>query len=163
MNNVRSDRAIGGDTGGVGLFLLLTLAISSIFYTLAIVSGHLGGANGGYVAGLMWSPGLAALATTAIRRLGAASLGLGRWNGRAALIAYLVPLGYGAIAYGSIWGLGFGGFAEPAAIAPLAEKLDWQFTAPLLFVPSSSSCRQRQAWCAASPPRSARRSVGVVT
>jgi uncharacterized protein len=50
----------------VGVFLALTLGFSSVFYTLIIQSGQLTAANLLYVAGLMWCPGLAALATKAI-------------------------------------------------------------------------------------------------
>jgi predicted nucleic acid-binding protein len=43
--------------------LLKTLLISSVFYFLIVKSGHMGGGLGAYVAGLMWSPGFAALLT----------------------------------------------------------------------------------------------------
>jgi hypothetical protein len=55
--------AASGQPRAIPIFLATTVLISSVFYFLIIKSGHMGGAWGSYVTGLMWSPGLAALLT----------------------------------------------------------------------------------------------------
>lgn len=99
---------------GIGLFLLLTLVLSGVFWALIIATGHLGGGRGLYVTGLMWCPGVAALLTC--RRLGDGQGRLGwRWGAwRWQWLAYLVPLGYTVVAYGVVWSTGLGGFGNGA-------------------------------------------------
>lgn len=58
-----SNVAVAGQSRAIPVFLLTTLLISSIFYFLIVKSGHMSGGSGAYVAGLMWSPGFAALLT----------------------------------------------------------------------------------------------------
>jgi membrane protease YdiL (CAAX protease family) len=116
-------------------YLALTALFSSVFWTLMISSGHVGAGKGMYVAGLMWCPALAALATVHLRHLDFRVLGL-RWGGaRYALLSYVTPLAYAGIAYALIWIFGLGFFPDPAAIAAIAQKLDWTVTAPAAFVP----------------------------
>ena len=66
------------ESRAIPIFLLMTLLISSVFYFLIIKSGHMGGGWGAYVAGLMWSPGFAALLTCKLLRRDLRSLGWGR-------------------------------------------------------------------------------------
>jgi len=61
-------------------YLALTACTSGLFWALMIASGHVGAGNGSYVAGLMWCPAVAAVATVYIRRLDFKMLGL-RWGG----------------------------------------------------------------------------------
>ncbi len=96
-------------------YLALTACTSSLFWALMIVSGHVGAGNGSYVAGLMWCPAVAAVATVYIRRLDFKMLGL-RWGGaRYAILAYCTPLAYATIAYALILIFGFGFFPNTAA------------------------------------------------
>jgi membrane protease YdiL (CAAX protease family) len=106
------------------VFLILVVAISSIFWTLVI--GASGGGRGGgrsLTMGLMWSPAAAALLTVWIRKLDIASLGWGwgenKWN----LTAYLLPLGYAFVAYLVIWVAGLGTFGDPAAVTKLGASM----------------------------------------
>jgi membrane protease YdiL (CAAX protease family) len=123
------------DTAAIGTYILLATLISAIFWAIIIATGHVGGGAGHYVEALMWSPAIAAFLTVALRKLDSRSLGL-RWhNNRFALIAYLTPLAYAAIAYLATWLLGFGGFPDPVVSAALAAKLGWNFTAPGIFIP----------------------------
>lgn len=116
-------------------FLALTAAFSSIFWALIISAGHVGGGAGLYVAGLMWCPAIAAVATSFIRRLDFKELGL-RWGGaRYAWLSYLTPVAYAAIAYALIWIFGLGSFPNAAAIGSIAHKLGWTVTNPPLFIP----------------------------
>ncbi|SFS01696.1 CAAX protease self-immunity [Dyella sp. OK004] len=112
-------------TSGVGLFLLLTFALSSVFYALIIATGHLGGAKGMYVTGLMWCPGVAALLTCRLRGEGPARLGWrwGEW--RWPWLAYVVPLGYAAVAYVIIWSTGLGGFGNTEFVSSMGKALGW--------------------------------------
>ncbi|MBC9032270.1 CPBP family intramembrane metalloprotease [Sphingomonas sp. JC676] len=119
--------------GDVGTFLGLAIAISCIFYALILSTGA-APAGRYYVTGLMWTPGVAALLTVRLRGLDMASLGLGWGEGRWALTGYLVPLGYTLVAYAAVWILGFGGFADQANVAALADTLGWKDTAPALVI-----------------------------
>lgn len=47
----------------VGIFLPITLALSSVFYFLIIRSGMTSGGFGTYATGIMWCPGISALIT----------------------------------------------------------------------------------------------------
>jgi len=119
-------------------YLALAVLISTVWWTIIIWTGHVGGGAGHYVEGLMWAPAIAAFLTIALRRLDPRTLGL-RWGGgRDALLAYLTPLAYAAIAYGAVWSLGFGGFPNPVAIAALSKRLGWSLDAgafvPLYFL-----------------------------
>lgn len=116
-------------------YLALTTAFSSFFWTLMIAAGHVGAGKGLYVAGLMWCPAAAALATCYLRPVDFKTLGL-RWGGaRYALLSYFTPLAYATIGYALIWIFGFGFFPDPSAIAAIAEKLGWTITNPVAFIP----------------------------
>lgn len=121
------------NTSRIGIFLLLTLALSSVFYALIIACGHVGGGMGMYVTGLMWSPGTAALITCRITGKPVAELGFGwgrwRWN----WLAYVLPLIYAGAAYVLIWLTGLGGFGNPDYLARIAKGLGWPH-APMWLV-----------------------------
>lgn len=70
-----------GESRAIPIFLLTTLLISSVFYFLIIKSGHMCGGWGAYVAGLMWSPGFAALLTCKLLRRNLNGIGWG-WGKR---------------------------------------------------------------------------------
>ncbi len=125
-------RADGQERDGVAivLFLALTILLSGIFYTLIIRAGHLSAGNRHYGEALMWMPAIAALLTVAIRRLDIKSLGLSTFGARYAVLGYVTPLLYAAIAYALVWTLGFGKFPDAAAIATLSARLGWRLNAP---------------------------------
>jgi uncharacterized protein len=107
------------------LFLALTSALSSIFYALIIVTGHVGGGNGNYELGLMWSPALAALLTCRLSGMPVQSLGWGWGAWRWQWLAYAIPLGYTAVAYGIVWISGYGGFPDPKFVISTRASLGW--------------------------------------
>lgn len=110
-------------SSGIGLFLLLAFALSGVFYALVIATGHLGGAMGMYVTGLMWCPGVAALLTCRLRGESPARLGW-RWGDwRWPWLAYLVPLGYALATYAIVWGTGLGGFGNPEFLEKIGAAL----------------------------------------
>lgn len=118
--------AHAGKSSGIGLFLLLTFAFSSVFYAVVIATGHLGGAMGMYVTGLMWCPGIAALLTCRLRGEGFDRLGW-RWGAwRWQWLAYLVPLGYTAVAYAIVWATGLGGYGNPEYLDKIGTALGWK-------------------------------------
>jgi membrane protease YdiL (CAAX protease family) len=123
------------DGAAIGTYLLLAILISAIFWAIIIATGHVGGGAGHYVEALMWSPAVAAFLTAAIRKLDSRSLGLGWRDSWLALLAYVVPLAYAAIAYIATWALGFGSFPDPTVSVALAAKLGWSFASPGSFVP----------------------------
>lgn len=91
------------------IYLFITFALSSIFYVL------LAGANRdtstlGLVAGLMWSPGVAAIITSLILKRKLSGLGW-RWGKtKYQFLSYVLPIVYGALAYGVVWISGLGAF-----------------------------------------------------
>jgi membrane protease YdiL (CAAX protease family) len=92
----------------IATFLILTLAFSSIFYTLIISAGSLGANGGRYVLLLMWSPGVSALLTRLIFQHNVKGEGW-RWgNSKYELGAYLLPIAYALVAYGAVWLSGYG-------------------------------------------------------
>lgn len=112
-------------SSGVGLYLLLTLSLSSVFYALLIGTGHLASAGGSYTFGLMWCPGLAAVLTCVLRGEPLARLGWrwGEWRWQ--WMSYLVPLAYAAVAYLIIWTTGLGGFGDAGFMEGLGKRLGW--------------------------------------
>ena len=91
----------------VGLYVVLTFALSSFFYVLIIRSGHLDGGGGTWVLGLMWCPAAAAVIASLATRRPLAAIGW-RWSWRYAGLAYAIPVAYGLVAYGATWALGLG-------------------------------------------------------
>jgi membrane protease YdiL (CAAX protease family) len=98
--------------GGLAVFLVLTLSLSSIFYFLIAKSGQVGGGWGAYIGCLMWCPGLAALLTCKYLRRDLSSLGWNWGKSRYQIACYLIPLAYGAAIYGFVWLTGLGGFYD---------------------------------------------------
>ena len=92
------------------LYLILTLALSSVFWALIIWSGHLASGHGDLAHGVMWCPALAALASCRILGRSFRSLAW-RWpRGRYVALAYFLPLANAGVAYGAVWVLGLGGW-----------------------------------------------------
>ena len=103
-----------------GLFLLLMMGLSAIFYAIMISQGA---TNRLSVTGIMWSPGIAAVLSCILLKRPVASLpwgwGAWRWN----WFAYLLPIAYGLAMYLPVWLLGLGGsaFGAPEALAGIFE------------------------------------------
>lgn len=94
----------------VSTFLLLTLALSSIFYFLIIYTGKLGSGSGLYVTGLMWCPGLSAIITLKLHKRNLTELGWQWSSSRYIKWSYLLPILYVLVSYLIIWGFGWGHF-----------------------------------------------------
>jgi membrane protease YdiL (CAAX protease family) len=89
-------------------FLGLTFALSAVFWWLIAAAGSIGANGGAYLFGLMWSPGVSALATRFAFRRNATPdsrrSAVASWAG----LAYVLPLGYATVAYGAVWATGLG-------------------------------------------------------
>ncbi|MDA2914097.1 CPBP family intramembrane metalloprotease [Acidobacteriia bacterium AH_259_A11_L15] len=118
---------------GILVFLLLTFALSSIFYYLILSAGRLSAGGGNYVLGLMWSPGMAALLTRLLfqRNLRGQGWGWGRW--RYQLLSYALPLLYAAVVYIPIWLTGLGAF-NPSFFDQVALRFGWEQTSQLALL-----------------------------
>jgi hypothetical protein len=109
----RAGRGIRLDAGrgtwrAVGLFLVLTIRLSGVFWVLINATQM---SNPFYVWLLMWVPGCAALLTCRILRRPLRSMGW-TWNWRYVLIGYLIAIAYCLMASLGIWLSGVGGFPD---------------------------------------------------
>ena len=103
-------------------YLVLAFALSSIFYWL-ILSGRKG--QGLLILGLMWCPGVAALATRLFYQKDLRDTGWAWGKTRYQVLSYAVPLLGALLVYGTVWLTGFGGFSDAALTTkrPLAVSL----------------------------------------
>jgi uncharacterized protein len=97
------------------VFLLLTLAFSSVFYFLIIKAGALGNLT----VGLMWCPGLAGILTQLSFEKSLRGLGWRFKPVKYQLTAYLTPLAYALAAYLVLWLSGLGRFDPEGARSAL--------------------------------------------
>lgn len=109
----------------ITLFLLITFALSSIFYFLIIHTGKLGSGFGMYVTGLMWCPGLSALITTRILKRKISGLGWQWGKTKYQFRSYIVPLLYALTAYIIIWASGWGGFYNNDFVKQISASFGW--------------------------------------
>ena len=112
-------------------YLLLAFALSSIFYYLILVQHH-GKLGNLTVLCLMWSPGVAGLATRLIYQGNLRGIGW-RWGRtRYQVLSYLLPLAGGLLVYGITWLTGLGGFKGALSHRPLPVSLFLLATAGFL-------------------------------
>ncbi|HEX3528456.1 MAG TPA: hypothetical protein VH988_15435 [Thermoanaerobaculia bacterium] len=88
------------------VFLVLTYALSSIFYVLIISSGKLKMLP---TLGLMWCPGVAALIVRLATQRNLRGTGWGWGKTRWQVLSYLLPAGMGLVVYGLVWATGLDG------------------------------------------------------
>lgn len=115
-------------------YLLLTVLFCTGPYVL-MAKSEVGGGGGGYVTALMWGPALAAIVTIWLKKMDWSGLGFAWRHTPSCWAGYWLPIAYALVAYVLIWTLGLGGFADPANIQPLAERLGWTITDKATFVP----------------------------
>lgn len=104
-------------------FLLITFALSSIFYFLIIYTGKLRNGFGMYATGLMWCPGISAIITSILLKRKISSLGWQWGKTKFQVQSYLIPLFYAFIAYLIIWIVGWGKFYNHEFVSQVAESL----------------------------------------
>jgi len=112
----------------LAIFLALTTVLSAAFHVVIARAGSMQTGGGLYVAGLMWSPGVAALVArlTVRRTLG----GLGwRWGKtRYQILALALPFLVVLVTYGIVWLTGLGGFPDPAFVEEISGQLGFEAT-----------------------------------
>jgi membrane protease YdiL (CAAX protease family) len=102
------------------IFLALTAALSAVFHVLNARAGTLQAA---YTAGLMWSPGVAALATQLLTEGTLRGLGW-RWGRtRYQLLSLVLPFIVVLTTYAVIWLTGAGGFPNAAFVDELIGQI----------------------------------------
>ena len=90
-------------------FLVLTFALSSIFYVFFARAKTLSAGGGLYVGMLMWCPGISALITRLIFQRNVRGEGWAWAPSRYELVGYALPIAYAACAYAAVWIFDFGG------------------------------------------------------
>jgi membrane protease YdiL (CAAX protease family) len=136
------DHALRGPARKLALFLPLTFALSAVFYALIARAGTLQTTGGLYVVGLMWSPGVAALATQLITEGNVNGLGWRSGKTRYLLLSVALPLGLVGVTYAAVWLTGLGGFPNMAFIERIAGEMGFEGTAAqtiLIFAVVSST------------------------
>ena len=110
----------------ISVFLLLTFALSSIFYFLILSSGSLHR----FSFGLMWCPGIAAILTQLIFQHNLRDMGWKAGKLKYWLWGYGLPVLYGAVVYGIVWFTGLGKFAPYERILQTTEQLNIELRSP---------------------------------
>src|SRR5262249_40057082 len=100
----------------VARFVVILIAISSVFAALILRAGLIPSGRSLFTRGLMWSPGAAALLLLRRRGLSWREIGW-TWTGRWEWICYASVLCAGVVVYGFAWIAGFMIFPDPAAVA----------------------------------------------
>ena len=90
-------------------FLVLTFALSSIFYVFFAHAKTLNAGGGLYVGLLMWCPGVSALITRLVFQRNVRGEGWAWGPMRYELAGYALPIAYAACAYAAVWIFDFGG------------------------------------------------------
>lgn len=106
----------------IGLFLSITLALSSIYYFLIIYSGTLSSGWGQFTMGLMWCPAIAAFISMKLLKRNIADLGWKWGKTKYQVYSYLIPLLYAFIAYLIVWVFGWGGFYNKEFVVRLTSS-----------------------------------------
>jgi membrane protease YdiL (CAAX protease family) len=112
------------------VFLVLTFALSSIFYYLIISSGSIQN----YSMGLMWCPGVAALITQLIFQHNLRDMGWKPGKFRYLLLSYGVPFAYVLVVYAITWLTGLGAFSPTKLVTQAAAQYHIQVHSQVLFV-----------------------------
>jgi uncharacterized protein len=94
----------------IATFLILTFALSTIFYVILGSAKTLNLGGGRYVLMLMWCPGVSALITRLIFQHNLRGEGWLPGRPRFAIAGYVLPIVYASVAYCVVWLTGFGAF-----------------------------------------------------
>ena len=130
----------------VVIFLVLTYALSSIFYAVIISGGKLKMLP---VLGLMWCPGVAALITRLATQRNLRGTGWGWGKTRWQVLAYLGPAVLALVVYGLVWATGIGGL-DPQELIESADGL----SESVPVIPERAAHGASAAGCSAARPSS---------
>lgn len=115
----------------LSLFLSITFVLAAIAYIPIISTGTLGGLS---TLALMWTPGVAALATQLITTRSVRGLGWRLGEGRYLLISFLLPLLVCIVVYGLLWGIGIIPFTAAEMVETVAEATGRTLSLPLALL-----------------------------
>lgn len=103
-------------------YLVLTFALSSIFYRLIIRQSPHDLLTGLYVLGLMWCPGVSGLLTRLIFQRNLRGHGFGWGRTKYQFASYWIPLAYASVVYLPVW---FAGYFDPhsATLTQFAARI----------------------------------------
>lgn len=111
-------------------YLVLTFALSSIFYWQIIGAGKMRMLP---VVGLMWCPGVAALLTRLVFQRNLRGIGWGwgqtRWQG----LSYVLPPLMALVVYGLVWLTGLGGVSGEGVTGMVAREIGVTLPLPLIL------------------------------
>ena len=118
------------------IFLLITLALSSVIWLLTLNAGENTGAFGNrvYGYGIMWCPALAAYITCRMMNRKISNLSWQWGNPKYIVWCYLIPLFYALAGYSIVWLFGAGGFYNKTFILQMAHDMGWTKMSPNLFL-----------------------------
>ncbi len=105
------------------MFLVLTLVFSAVPYSVMLSAGSMRVDGGLWVLAVMWCPGLAGMILQFVEHRSLRGLGWGWGKTKFQAIAYLLPLAYAGVAYGSVWLTGLGSVPDTARIARALQSI----------------------------------------
>lgn len=106
-----------------GIYVLLVLTFSSLFYFLMLKAHTLSAGAGMYVFGIMWCPALAGMATLKLNGRSVRELGWKWPETKYAVQSWYIPLLYAAIAYAIVWSVGWGAFPNHDFMSQLVQMI----------------------------------------
>lgn len=116
------------------MFLLITFALSTIFYVLIGTAGTVEAAGGLYILGLMWCPGVAAILTRLLRQGNLRGMGWSWGQTRYQLLSYALPFLLTVVTYVPVWLTGLGRFPNMAFVEQIAGRMGLSAAAPALVI-----------------------------
>jgi membrane protease YdiL (CAAX protease family) len=114
-------------------FLILTFALSAIFYQRLGSAGSIKAAGGLYSFALMWCPAVAAIVTQLAFERTLRGLGWRLPRLRYLAMGYLLPVVYGLVTYLLVWVSDLGEFSPQQLTATVAPQLGFHPSSPELF------------------------------
>ena len=111
-------------------FLVLTLALSSVFYWQIIGAGKM---KMLLVFGLMWCPGVAAIITRLVFQRNLRGTGWGWGRTRYQVLSYVCPAALALVVYGIVWLTGIGGVSGEGVIGMIARGTGVRLPLPAIL------------------------------
>jgi uncharacterized protein len=109
-------------------YLVLTFALSSIFYWQIIGAGKM---KMLLVFGLMWCPGVAALITKLVFQRNLRGIGWGWGATRWQVLSYIFPAALALVVYGVVWLTGIGAFSPEGLTSAFAKEAGRELPLPV--------------------------------
>jgi membrane protease YdiL (CAAX protease family) len=124
--SIQEDAMRNRPTRKIVVFLVITFALSSVFYYLVFATHSF---PSSYGLGLMWCPGIAAIITQLLFNRSLRGMGWKPGRGRYLLASYFLPLAYTVVVYAIVWLVGLGKF-DPGALYKFVSEAHGPSTTP---------------------------------